>query len=663
MDRLIKVTFSLCGLLVLSACDSARPVGTDNVGVVQNDAASVKTGADIANAADTGSTLQPSGQWSLATSGPAMTPQMGWNSWNAFRTEITEEKVIGSAEKIVSSGLADIGYSYINIDDGWWKKRRLSDDRLQIRTELFPSAIIEGSEDTTFKPFVERIHSMGLKAGIYTDIGRNACSQAYDLDSPNLPVGTREEREVGLHGHVDQDIELFFNEWGFDYLKVDACGVADFTPGRPLVENNDYEPVEPLIVRGRPAFTDDNAVKNIYATVADAIHEHSDGEGHLSICTWGQADVRSWGKNVGNSWRTSEDITPSWDSMLQAYGTAVTRPLYAQPGSWNDPDMLYIGKGIFDENHLTEARSHFSLWSIINAPLLIGYDLRKAPQSLLDIWGNADVVAVNQDPAGHQGVIAYDSGSGQIISKTMSDGTKAVALLNRTNSELSLVLTAGHLNFDGGSLIDLSDLWSKDEQVSFRNETEIILKPHETRLFIAEGRHELGEDRYVSELPGRVNVAEDGVLFSELDPTLYRGVSSWGSSRSSGEYPIYAGWGGAQADRSPYNTPLSVNGAGFGAGIGILSNSRMELKNDNEFSTFTATVGVDDSTRNRSGSVQFLVYGDGQQLAASEAMSFGEPAVQINADIAGADIVELIVQSVGEADNVAAVWGAARLSK
>ena len=342
--------------------------------------------------------LAPTGKWTANSRGAAATPPMGWNSWNAFRTEVDEEKVMGAAQTLVDSGLAKLGYVSVNIDDGWWLKRRTSDQKVQIRTTIFPSGRIENSDDTSFKPFVDRLHSMGLKAGLYTDIGRNACSQAFDLHSPNLPEGTLAEREVGLYGHVDQDIRLYFKDWGFDYIKVDACGLADYAADRAHVKTPGYRAFEPLIVRDQPARERVAEVRALYSDLSNALARHNPDNNYvLSICTWGQVDVRAWGKSVGNSWRTSGDIYPRWSRMLHSFDSAATRALYAHPGAWNDPDMLFIGAGDFDEKHLTEARSHFTLWAMINAPLLIGYDLRQAPKSLLDIWGNAGLVAVSQD--------------------------------------------------------------------------------------------------------------------------------------------------------------------------------------------------------------------------------------------------------------------------
>jgi hypothetical protein len=605
--------------------------------------------------------LAPTGRWSANERGAARTPPMGWNSWNAFKTEITEEKVIGAAQALVDTGLSKLGYTYVNIDDGWWLKRRTSDGRLQVRTAIFPSAATGGPEETSFRPFTDRLHAMGLKAGIYTDAGRNACSQAFDLRSPNLPVGTPEERSVGLYGHVDQDIGLFFNDWNFDYVKVDACGLADYRTGNELVAQQHYLPLDPLMERGVLNRTDIAGMRRLYEEVGAALQRHRpNGDYVFSICAWGQADVRRWGKDVGNLWRTSDDITPSWTRMLHTFDSAANRPLYAQPYAWNDPDMLEIGAGDFDENHLVEARSHFSLWAMANAPLLIGTDLRKTPKPLLDILGNADVIAVNQDAAGHQAVIAYTSDDFEILVKTLSSGDKAVLLFNRGLAPLTATLTPEHLKLARGAPIRLRDLWSK-EAVTFTGDRNFQLAPRESRMFIAKGTRALPEGMYLSELPGLVNVAEDGVVRAEVDPTIHRMVSPWSGTRGSGERPAYGGWGGAQADAAPYGTALQVADRVFPTGIGILAGSRMEVRNTGNWRGFAALVGIDDNSRNTGAKVRFLVYGNGKLLAKTKPIAFGQPAVRLDADVTGVRLIELVVKPEKKEPltPASAAWGAA----
>jgi hypothetical protein len=619
-----------------------------------------------AHAGSAGDPLAPAGRWEGATGGNAATPPMGWNSWNAFRTEVDEAKVIGAAQALVDSGLAKLGYRHVNIDDGWWLKRRTGDGRLQIRTGIFPSAATGGPDGSSFRPFTDKLHAMGLKAGIYSDIGRNACSQAYDLHSPNLPQGTTAEREVGLEGHVTQDIDLYFKEWGFDYIKIDACGLADFAPGSALVKKQDYRGAAPLIERGSINRTDIKAVRARYEEVATALKAARPGNDYvLSICAWGMANVRSWGKDVGNLWRTSADITPSWTSMLHNFDSAAKRALYAGPGHWNDPDILHIGHGAFDAANPVEVRSHFSLWAMINAPLLISYDLRNGPASLLAVLGNADVVALNQDKAGHQGVVAYDSDDAQIIVKTLGIGErKAVALFNRGASPAPVTLLASHLKLSASAPVLLRDLWSK-QSATFTGEKAFVLAPHETLVFEATGKRQLENGVYLSEIPGAINVAVDGSRRAQLDPTIHRMIDPWSNTRSGGSRPQYAGWGGAQADATPYGQGLQVAGQVFDSGIGVLSNSRLQVKNDAGHAQLTAAVGVDDSTGNTRQPVRFYVYGDGKLLAQSAPLAFGATAPLLKADVRGVTVIELVVRGsqTDDAPPVVATWGDARLTR
>jgi hypothetical protein len=607
--------------------------------------------------------LAPAGHWTGATAGRAATPPMGWNSWNAFRTDVDEAKVMGTAKVLVDSGLRDLGYIYVNIDDGWWLKRRTSDGRMQVRTAIFPSAKVGGSETSSFRPFTDKLHSMGLKAGIYTDIGGNSCSQAYDLHSPNLPEGTTAERQIGLRGHVQQDIKLYFADWGFDYIKVDACGINAYGADSPVVKQHKYNVYPPLIDQASINRTNIPAVRALYQQVADALAaSNPDGDYVYSICAWGAADVRSWGKDVGNLWRTSGDITPQWGRMLHTFDSASTRALYAGPGHWNDPDMLFVGHGDFDVHHLTEARTHFSLWAMINAPLIIGYDLRNAPPALMSIWSNKDIVRVNQDRGGHQAVLAYDSDYEQIFVKTLSDsGTKAVLLLNRGSGAAEITLTPAQLKMVGD--VALTDLWSKKTMTLTGGEQTFTLQPRESRVFEAKGKRQLADGMYLSEIPGAINIARDGVTVPVPDPVIHRMSNPWGATINGGERPTYAGWGGARADATPYDQALTVDGHVFTTGIGILANSRMEVKTAG-FRRFEAKVGVDDSTRNLKDKVVFQVFGDGQLLAQTTA-AYGQPAQTLGADLANVEIVELVARNAGRTSDLplAVTWGDAALRK
>src|SRR5690606_23924560 len=266
-----------------------------------------------------------------------------------------------------------------------------------------------------------------------------------------------------------------------------------------------------------PSRTDVAAVRSLYQQVADALERSSpDGDFVFSICLWGSANVRSWAHEVGNLSRTSEDIGPQWGRMLHNLDSAARRALYAQPGSWNDPDMLFVGTGDFDADHLAEARSHFSLWAMLNAPLIIGYDLREATPELLAILGNERIIALNQDPAGNQAVLAFDTDDLQIYVKTLADGSKAVALVNRTAAPLAATLTADHLKFAADAPVEMDDLCAGDS-ARFTGERPFVLAPHDTRVFRARGTRQLPGGLYLSEMPGSVNVAEEGIVHPEAD--------------------------------------------------------------------------------------------------------------------------------------------------
>lgn len=606
--------------------------------------------------------LEPTGTWTAHAAGQAQLPPMGWNSWNAFYHDVDESNVLASAQVIVDSGLAASGYRYINIDDGWWLKRGVPDGRMVVRTATFPSAArADGS--TSLRPLTDRLHAMGLKAGIYSDIGRNSCGQTFGHGAANNPQGTQAEREVGLYGHIDRDIALYFHEWGFDYIKVDGCGIRGMGADNANVAAGFYRAFPPLIDFDSPARSDIRAVRALFEEVGDALKRHNpDGDFVFSICLWGSADVRSWAHEVGNLSRTSEDIGPQWGRMLHNLDSAARRELYAQPGSWNDPDMLFVGTGDFDAGHLTEARSHFALWAMLNAPLIIGYDLRQATPELLAVLGNKALIALNQDPGGHQAVLAFDSDDLQIFVKTLADGGKAVALFNRTAAPLKATLTVDHLKFAADAPVTLVDLWSNETE-NFAGEADFELAPRETRVFRATGTRHLTDGLYLSELPGSINVAEDGIVDLAADPSIHRAIISWQGTRGRGEAPRYAGWGGARADTTPYGQPLRVGATRFASGIGILANSRLEVRNAG-FARFAAHVGLDQSAPAGAPRVRFELYGDGERLAATGWLGLGQAAAELAADVTGRSILELVVRSeAATVRPVPVVWGNAALTR
>lgn len=611
-------------------------------------------------APDKADPLAPTGRWSANREGQAALPPMGWNSWNAFNSDVDEDKVMASARLIVDKGLREAGYRYINIDDGWWLRRRQPDGRMVIRADKFPSAAAGANQQTSFRPLTDRLHAMGFKAGIYSDIGRNSCGQVYTPNFANQPEGTIAEREVGLYGHIDQDIALYFRDWGFDYIKVDGCGIRGLGKDSEHVRKGDYRELPPLIDMNSLARTDIPAVRSLYEQVATALRrENPDGDYLFSLCLWGSSDVRSWGKQIGNVSRTSDDITAHWSRMLTNLDTSATRALYAHPHTWNDPDMLFVGSGEFDANHMTEARSHFAMWAMMNAPLLIGFDLRKANAEQIALLGNRAIIALNQDAGGNQAVPAYLSDDVQIFVKSLANGDKAVAILNRTAAPVQPVLTTDHLKLRGE--VELTDLWTGAKS-RFLGETKLALAPHQTLIYRVTGAHRLANGHYLSEAPSDVNPAEDGIATPEGDPTIHHELSPWGGSKGPGDFPQYGGWGGAQADRTPFGRPLRLMGKVYDTGIGVLANSRLEVRNRGQ-SRFAATVGIDDSATARGRRVVFEVYGDGKLLARSRPVSLNEAPAAIQADVRGRQIVELVARSDSAPDApLPVVWGDARLT-
>ncbi len=607
--------------------------------------------------------LAPHASWSVTTRGTAPLPPMGWNSWNAFNSDIDEERILASAQALVNTGLAAKGYRYVDIDDGWWLRRRQPDGRLVIRAERFPSAVTADGAGS-FRPLTDKLHAMGLKAGIYSDIGRNSCGQAYTANFANQPEGSQLEREVGLYGHIDQDIRLLMGDWNFDLIKVDGCGIRAMTPANPLVKSGAYRALGPLVDYDTLSRTDIPAVRGLYQEVSDALARTRPANDYVfSLCLWGSADVRSWARQVGNMSRTSEDISPNWERMLHNLDSVARRELYAHANSWNDPDMLYVGTGEFDMSHREEARSHMALWAMLNAPLIIGFDMRKATPDLLALLGNTALIALNQDPAGNQAVLAWDSDTVQIFVKTLADGSKGVAVFNRTGSAVDATLTAEQLKLRTDAPVDLVDLW-EGKPARFTGETRLGLAPHQTLMFRATGQREHAGGLYLSEQPGAVNPAIDGVETPMADPMIHRGLLPWKNTKGSGERPIYGGWGGARADATPYGQALRIGGETFTSGIGTLANSRLEVRNAG-FARFVTRVGVDDSALSATAKVRFEVFADGRSVARTGWIKRGDAPIALSAPVQGARIVELVARGdrTGLQNDLPVTWGAAALDR
>ncbi len=341
----------------------------------------------------------------------ALTPQMGFNDWNAYGCNVSESLIKSTAQAMHTNGMQDAGYQYVNIDDCWMTHSRDSSGRLVPDTSKFPDGI---------KGTADYVHSLGLKLGIYEDAGLQTCA--------GYP---------GSLGHETTDAQTFAS-WGVDYLKYDNCYAG---PGCALnsCPNGTKTPAQTR-----------------YTTMRDALA----ATGRpilLSLCNWGEENVWTWGTNIGNSWRTTGDINASFSSMLSIFHSNVGLASYAGPGHWNDPDMLEVGNGSLTA---TESRSEFSLWAQMAAPLIAGTNIATASSATLSILTNTRVVAVDQDSLGKQGTMVSSAGGLDVLAKPLANGDVSVALFNETGSTSTITTSVGAVGKTGASSYTLTDLWS-----------------------------------------------------------------------------------------------------------------------------------------------------------------------------------------------------------
>jgi alpha-galactosidase len=316
----------------------------------------------------------------------ALTPPLGWNSWNVWAGSVNDEKVRAAADDMVKSGLASHGYQYVNIDDTWEGARDANGEITS--NEKFPD----------MKALADYVHSKGLKIGIYSSPGPQNCQRAY----------------AGSYQHEAQDAATWA-KWGFDYIKYDWCS---------------YRQIE-------PDTTNLPGLKKPYVIMREAL-DKTNRDIVFSLCQYGMGNVWEWGTEVGgNLWRTTGDITDTWASMSGIGFSQNGHEKFAGPGHWNDPDMLVVGKlgwgPQIHETRLTrnEQITHITLWSLVSSPLLIGADMSQMDQFTKDLLGNDEVLAVNQDVLGKPAGRVSQNGHVEVWTRPLADGTMAVGLFNR----------------------------------------------------------------------------------------------------------------------------------------------------------------------------------------------------------------------------------------
>ncbi len=366
-----------------------------------------------------------------APNGLALTPPMGWNSWNKFACDNNEQTVRATVDAMVASGMRDAGYRYVVIDD-CWQTARDANGFIVADPHKFPSGI---------KALADYVHSRGLKFGIYSDAGRLTC-------------GGRPASQ----GHEYQDA-LTYARWGVDYLKYDWCS------------------------------TGDRNAQEAYAVMADALRQ-SGRPIVFSMCEWGTAKPWLWAKNTGNLWRTTGDIWDSFATKDKAHDWAhpvleivdLNEPLwpFAGPGHWNDADMLEVGNGGMNP---AEYRAHFSLWAMMASPLMAGNDVAHMDESTRSILLNKEVIAVDQDPLGVQGHRVWKDGDREVWAKPLAGGGRAVLLLNRGETPVSIAATSEQLGYPARLRTAVRDLWAHKPLPRWSGKLEATVEPHSAAMF------------------------------------------------------------------------------------------------------------------------------------------------------------------------------------
>jgi hypothetical protein len=345
-------------------------------------------------------------------------PPMGWASWNSFAAKINYNVIKGQADAMVSSGLKAAGYQYVNVDEGWWQGGRDSSGNFIVDTSEWPGGM---------QAIADYIHGLGLKAGIYTDAGKDGCGFYYPTGRPAAPGS-------GSEGHYEQDF-LQFSKWGFDFVKVDWCG-------------------------GKEEGLD---AKTSYQAISDAIKKATAQTGRpmvFSACNWGEQSPWNWAPAMSTMWRTSADIiyygdAPDMKRVLTNFDSA-QHPAAQTPGHYNDPDMLIVGMPGFSA---AQNRSHMALWAISGAPLLAGNKLDSMSSDTKSVLTNPEVLAINQDPLAKQGTRVADDAGRQVYSRVLSGtGRRAVLLLNRTGS--AATITARFADIGLGATASVRNLWT-----------------------------------------------------------------------------------------------------------------------------------------------------------------------------------------------------------
>lgn len=387
------------------------------------------------------------------------TPMMGWSSWNTFRIDISDQLIRETADAMVAKGLKDVGYTFVNIDDGFFYGRDAQGNLLYNATK-FPGGM---------GVVADYIHNKGLKAGIYSDGGVHTCAYQWDSDAYG--------QYAGMKGHEIADADLFFNQWGYDFIKLDYCG-------------------------GKTLGLDE---KTQYQVIYNAIQATGRTDIRFNICRWMFPGV--WAADIAGSWRISQDIQESFDTDRGVRGVLDKNLFLAQyvlPGHFNDMDMMQLGRNKKDTQDplftVDEEKSHFGLWCIMSSPLLIGCDLRTIRQSTIDIITNPEVIAINQDVLGRQARLINKEGKRYTLAKTIEQDQgkiRAVALFNCESSAKTMTIKFEDIQLSG--TVTVRDLWSKTNVGQFTDSYQVQVPAHGTAMLRLEGQSSFDKTSFEAE--------------------------------------------------------------------------------------------------------------------------------------------------------------------
>lgn len=439
-------------------------------------------------------------------------PIMGWSSWNAFLVNISDSIIMHQADLMVEKGLKSAGYKYINIDDGFFGIRD-KNGNMEGNKKRFPNGL---------KCVSDHIHSLGLKAGIYSDAGVFTCGSISNKDEEGL--------HAGLYGHDQQDAQVYFNDWDFDFIKIDYCG------GLQLGLDEEKR----------------------YTDIYNAIKTTSKKDISLNICRW--AFPGTWASDISSSWRISGDINASWNSLKYVVGKNLYLSAYAGNGRYNDMDMLVIG---FRDNcgvggnglTLNEEEAHFGLWCIMSSPLLIGCDLSKIPDSSLKLLRNEELIALNQDILGLQAYVVQHENEGYVLVKDILEkrgNIRAVALYNPSDTICSFDIPFETLELGGNIMV--RDLIKKKNLGKFTGNFRKKLPPHSAMILKMEAQERLEPVSFEAEwayLP----------LFNDLEKNS-KGIVYAYARNASGKMKV--GYlGGAPENYAEWNEIYSKTGGNY----------------------------------------------------------------------------------------------------